>query len=253
LITSTVTESDLASLSAYDLGKLEERPELERRPYQDTRQTEAPLPETIDLTVPVSEQYQQTIELLRNYLDEEKIENLQILINEGTEIRASGLRNVIRDELPLPIFISEYVITDEDTLLYQTPADDVILQAVETVQRLDPEVARIRPIFTAPININSWTLRFFDQEDREINQITGTGSVPEYIDWDWLDSNGEIINPGLYYYNLSWVTSDGLQETSRSRNLYVQKIERNIMIDITKDIERILEDPDQINVILKNN
>ncbi|MCC5907257.1 MAG: type IX secretion system membrane protein PorP/SprF [Balneolaceae bacterium] len=250
---ATVTEFDLAALSGYDIGRLEEQPELERSPYQNIKPTEAPLPETIDLTVSVSDQYRQTIELLKNYLSEERIQELQILINEGSEIRASGLRNTIQEEDLLPVFISEFVLNEEDSALYQTPVDETMLLASDTVTRLNPETARIRPIFTAPINVTNWSLNIFNQNDLLINQINGTGNVPEYIEWDWADNNGELVEPGLYYYNLRWVDHNGVEEISRPRNLYVQKIERNITIDITKDIERIMDDPDQINVILKNN
>lgn len=250
---TSVTESDLSSLSAYDIGKLEEQPELERVPYEQRILSEAPIPETVDLSVPISDQYQNTLELLKSYLTNETIEELQILIKEGTEIRAAGLRNQIREDAQLPVFVSNIIFSDvEDSTLYATPADRSLLENNQII-RLDPESAVIRPIFTSPINVNSWTLRIYNQEDIQINQISSFGSVPDYIEWDWMDSNGNLIEPGLYYYNLEWTTENGTQEVSRSRNLYVQKIERNVRIDITKDIERILDDPDRIDIILKNN
>jgi len=251
---ATVTESDLASLSAYDIGKLDERPELERTPYQEKTPVQAPIPETVELTVSVSDQYQNTIELLRSYLTEESIHELQILIHDGTEIRAAGLRNELRAEGELPVFVSNILLrSEEDSLLYQTPVDLDLLLRDEQVIRLDPEYAVIRPIFTSPVNVSNWALRFYNDEGQLINQINGTGNVPDSIEWDWRDSNGSIIEPGLYRYNLRWANQNGQQEVSRFRNLYVQKIQRNIVIDITKDINRLPAEPDRIDVILKNN
>lgn len=250
---TTVTIEDLASLSAYDIGKLEEKPELERTPYEESVPALAPIPETIELTSPISSQYQNTLELIKNYLNDDALENVRILINEGGELRAAGIRNELREQVDWPVSVANIFLPSvEDSSLYDTPVDWNMLQD-EQVIRLDPEIAVIRPIITFPLNIRNWVLNFYDHEGSLINQINGTGTVPEVIEWDWIANNGRRIEPGLYTYRIEWVTENGAQGASRTRNLYVQKIERNIRIDITKDIERILDDPDRIDVILKNN
>lgn len=249
---NTVTDHDLLSLSVYDLGIIEENPTLEKNPYRLIRPTEEPLPNTIDLTVSLTDRYLDTIELLKDYLIEGRIQELQLLINKGSEIRASGLRNAMRDDDLKPVSISNFILIDEDSLSFRTPVDEAFLQRTDTIILLDPESAIIRPIFTAPINVTNWSLHIYNQENIQINQINGTGSVPEYLEWNWLDRNGDIVDPGLYRYNLRWVTETGEENVSRFRNLYVQKIERNITIDITKDIDQIMDNPDQINIILKN-
>jgi len=250
---STVTEEDLASLSAYDLGKLEEKPELERKPYEETVPALAPIPETIELTTPISVQYQNTLQLISEFLDDESPENVRILIKDGAELRAAGIRNTIRETSGIPVSVENiFLPTQEDSTLFSTPADRSFLQN-EQVVRLNPEVALIRPILTLPLSVRNWNLDFLDYEGNLIHQINGSGAVPSEIEWDWFTNDGRKIEPGLYTYKLEWIAENGRQGSTRSRNLYVQKIERNITIDITKDIDRILETPDTIDVILKNN
>lgn len=249
---STVTESDLESLSAYELGKLEENPELERVPYEERTPTEAPIPETVGIDVPISDQYTNTIERLRNLLNDELLDRIQILITEGDEIRAAGLRNEIRDSEPLPVSVANIFLPSEtDSVLFNTPFTQELLQEDQIV-RVEPELAKIRPIIVTPVNVTGWTLRIYDIDDNEVKQISSNTGLPEYIEWDWLNSNNELIEPGIYYYNIEWTDSNGSSDVSRDRNLYVQEIRRNITIDITKDIDRILSDPDSIDVIMKN-
>jgi len=249
---STVTKEDLFSLSMYDIASLHEEL-ISKAPYEAKAPVEAPLSETVQLKGTVSEQYLTTIDLLRSYLSESRIDEIQVMIDQGNEIRGAGFRNELRGEDKLPVIISNILLVNEqDSVLYETPVDPEVFFQDQQIVRLYPEHAIIRPFFTSPVDITSWSLLVYNQEGQLVNEIERTGSVPEIIAWDWRDENGDIIQPGLYRYNLKWTSANGRETESRFRNLYVQKIERNIAIHISKDIEKIHPDPDRIDVILKN-
>ncbi|MDZ7765864.1 MAG: type IX secretion system membrane protein PorP/SprF [Melioribacteraceae bacterium] len=249
---NTVSEADLESLSAYDLGKLEEQPELQRVPYETTEPTKAPIPETVELEVPISQQYQNTLTKIHQLLSDDILEQIEILITEGDEIRAAGVRNEMRDENNPSVYVSNIVLpTEEDSVLFNTPFDISMLQDSQII-RVEPEAAQIRPIIVTPVEVSNWTLRIFNNNDVVVKEISGNSTLPEFIEWDWQDNNNQLIEPGIYYYNIEWTTQNGMIEVSRDRNLYVQEIQRNITIDITKDLNRIIEDPDNIDIILKN-
>lgn len=248
---STVTEEDLKSLSAYDIGKLEEEPELERIPYDNRTMSEAPIPETVGIDVPISGQYVETLEKLQSVLSDELIDQLQILIEPGDEIRAAGLRNEIRDSESLPVFVANIEIPEEDSVLFSTPVTEDLLRDDQII-RVMPTMAKIRPIVVTPVDVQSWTLLIYDIEDNLVRRIDQNSSLPEFIEWDWLDNNNQLIEPGVYFYNIEWTSSEGMSGVSRERKLYVQKIDRKITIDITKDLDRIVPNPDSIDIILKN-
>ncbi|MDI6401628.1 type IX secretion system membrane protein PorP/SprF [Balneolaceae bacterium ANBcel3] len=250
---ATVTQEDLLSLSEYDIATLN-RDIIDRVPYEEKGSIEAPISQTIELQGTVSDQYLNTLDVLRTFLSEKNIEEIQIMVEQGNEIRAAGIRNKIRGEDELPVMISSILLVDEkDSVLYQSPVDPDIFFQDQQVVRLEPESALIRPIFTSPVQVTRWSLLVYNQEGQLVNEIRTIGGVPEEIEWDWRDSNGNIVEPGLYRYNLQWTCVEGNQTESRFRNLYVQKIERNIVIEITKDINRVHSDPERIDVILKNN
>lgn len=249
---NTVTESDLQSLSAYDIGKLEEKPELERVPYENTAPTVAPIPETVELEVPISQQYQRTLTKLQNFLSDDILDQVEILITEGDEIRAAGLRNRLLSGNIESVPVANILLpTEEDSILFNTPLDVNMLQDTQII-RVQPEVAQIRPIVVTPVEVSTWTLRIYNNNDQVVKEISGSSNIPESIEWNWRDNNDQLIEPGIYYYNIEWNSPNGVGDTTRERNLYVQQIQRNITIDITKDLNRISEDPDTIDIILKN-
>ncbi len=249
---STVTEEDLFSLSMYDIASLHEEL-ISKVPYEAKAPVEAPLPETVQLMGTVTDQYVATMDFLRSYLSESKIDEINVMIDRGNEIRGAGFRNELRGADELPVIISNILLANElDSALYESPVDPEVFFQDQQIVRLYPEYAIIRPFFTSPVDVTRWSLLVYNQEGQLVSEMERSGSVPEIIAWDWRDENGDIIQPGLYRYNLKWTSANGRETESRFRNLYVQRIERNIVIHISKDIEKIHPDPDRIDVILKN-
>ena len=250
---TTVTEQELQALSIYDIGELGTDPRTDRVPYSKDALPTAPIPETVEFTTSVSPSYNEAVEMLANILTEDQLDRLRIIYNQGTEIRAAGLRNLLYEKSGKPIQVSEIVLeTSRDTVQFDTPATLNNIRDEQLIE-IQPENARIQTVITENIALRNWNLEITDRDGRVVKIINGGTSIPDVIEWDWLNDSGELIDPGVYTYVLNWTTSNGEQYRSNVRSLYVQKILRKITIDISKDLNRILENPDEIDIILKNN
>jgi len=243
----------LAHLSEYDLGELGDDPRIDRSPYRETEQPTVPIPESVQFTSTISPQYSQAIDFILEKLGRNEIESVDILADDGSEMRAAGLRNELRTQSGKPITVRKISLTTEgDTARFASPVHpDMVID--ENISEMEPASARIQAINTYSGSIRNWELQITDAGENAIHTIRGNSSLPGTIEWDWRLDNGEFIEPGVYSYVLSWASADGSQYQSNLRSLYVQKILRKITINITKDIQKILNDPDAIEIILKNN
>jgi len=251
---NTILPEELSHLSQYDISSTGDDPRVQDLPYIDKGQpSDVPIPETVDMPTSISPQYREALSYIISQLEQDEFKNLKIKANPGSEMRAAGVRNHIRDESGEPLTVEQLSITSEaDSVLLKTPADIASIRD-EQIAIMDPEAAKIHTIQTHQVNIRNWELRISDTEDTIVHTISGASVIPEIIEWDWRLNNGEWVEPGVYNYQLYWTSADGSSYQSNRRSLYVQKILRRITIDITKDLNRILEDPDSIQMILKNN
>ncbi len=248
---TTVTDEDLAHLSAYDVGNLESSQDYFRMPYRGRRPDTAPLPATIEPEQVITDQYRQTLNFIRDHIINRDNE-MELVVEDGSQIRAAGLRNQFRNQSGREIPVSVTYRSDEtDSVRYATPVDREMLQDQQIIV-LTPETARIRPVKAGDATAGEWILRVYSGYGDVIAETGEETDLPEVIEWNWRLGDGSIINPGLYTYSVHWMDEQGSWQETRSRYLYVQKITRNITIDITRDLEKILTDPDRIELILKN-
>src|SRR6056297_151671 len=250
----TISMDDLSSLSEYDIGDLGDDPREDSAPYStEMTPPEAPLPETVAMNPSVSQQYREALNFVTSLLGIEQIDSLKIKANQGNEIRAAGLRNELRDRTGKPLIVEQFTLPNrKDSIRYDTPVSLNSIRS-ENLTEMDPIVARIQTVNTHPVQIRNWVLEISDRDENQVHEIRGGSTIPETIEWDWTLDNGELIEPGVYRYKLIWNSADGNEYQSNTRSLYVQKIHRKISIDITKDVQKILTDPDSIDIILKNN
>ena len=250
---SSVTDDDIHSLTAYDIGRLEEVSDIDRIPYKQRETITEYMPESAVLSTPTSDRYERTLELLRDSFDNEELDDLQILIQDGEESRAAGLRNKIQDDSFVPVSVGNFLLPSEtDSTLFQTEVDRNMIDDDQHLISVEPEIAKIVPVHLSDTDMQTWELIILDQDENVVESFEGTGELPESFEWDWIGNDGNLIEPGLYTYFLAWSDNNGEQHQTRNRNLFVQKIDREITLDITKDINNILSNPDNINIILKN-
>lgn len=251
---NSVNLDELSSLSEYDLGKIGEDPRKDQAPYSaKALAPTVPIPETVEMPTSISPQYRQAINYIVSQLEQDKSGTLKIKSNPGSEIRAAGVRNELRNRTGEAITVEQISFSSEsDSLRFENPADMSMVRN-EEIATMEPEVARIHAINTHAASLRSWSLQISDENDRVIHTISGGSTLPEIIEWDWRLTSGDFVPPGVYTYQLNWTSANGNSYQSNRRGLYVQKILRKITIDITKDLNQILSDPDSIEIILKNN
>ncbi len=248
---TTITDEDLGHLSAYDVGSLENRQDYYRMPYRGRRPDTAPLPASIEPELVITDHYRQTLNFIRDHIINRDNE-MELVIEDGTQIRAAGLRNQFRNESGREVPISVTYRTDEtDSIKYATPVNREMLGDQQVIV-LTPETARIKPVKATNATAGEWIFRVYSGNGEVMAEISDASDLPEIIEWNWRLEDGSIIAPGLYTYDVHWLSESGTWQETRRRYLYVQKITRNITIDITKDIEKIQSDPDRIELILKN-
>jgi len=250
--TNTISEQDLQSLSRYDLGDIGDDPKEDRKPYGESESPNAPIPQTVELTSSISDEYRGMLEFLASELETNELDDIKILAEQGSEMRAAGTRNYIRELSGESVGVEQFVLaTENDSLRYRELVDPGSIED-DRIIGVEPEIAQIKTIPTDNISVREWELFITDAEDNRIHTIRGGSDIPEIIEWDWITDDGDIIEPGVYQYQLEWVDTNGNRTQSNTRSLYIQKVHRKITIDITKDINSILNDPDTIEIILKN-
>lgn len=249
----SISSQDLEALSRYDIGGLGDDPQTDRRPYESAASPTSPVPESVTLSSSVSQQYRDALVYLAELLESGELEDLRLLTGEGGEIRAAGVRNQLHQQSGVPVAVSQIVLeTEDDSLRFEIPVDESMF-GDEQIIEVEPATAVIRTIPTENLSMRNWTLRITDRDQNVVKNIRGQSTIPEVIEWDWITDNGQFIDPGVYDYALYWTDTNGNQFQSNKRSLYVQKVLRKITIDITKDLNKILENPDKIDIILKNN
>ncbi|WP_340106294.1 type IX secretion system membrane protein PorP/SprF [Rhodohalobacter sp. 8-1] len=250
----TITPEDLSALSDYDLGELGDDPGKDTAPYStEMLRPSAPIPETVELTSSISPQYREAINYVLTQLGREDLIPVNINTIQGNEIRAAGLRNEIWDRSGQPIKVEQITLpSQKDSVRFNTPIISPLVRN-ENLTKMEPVLAKIQTINTHPVDIRNWTLHIVNNDGYPVHEIRGNSTVPDVIEWDWILENGSLIEPGVYRYSLNWRSADGNDYQSNERSIYVQKIHQKITIDITKDVQKIINDPDTIDIILKNN
>jgi len=247
----SVTASALASLSVYDIGSLRLDPNLTMSPYMYTTSA-GPIPSSVDFSSPISLQYRDALNFVRDLANRTSTDQMNILTGTGSQLRAAGLRNRFARETGSTLNVGRVAFENpRDSIMYATRVTPDMLRDEQTLE-LDPEYAEIRTFITEPIPVRSWVFRVEDVSGNLVRTISGATTVPEIITWDWTDNRGNIIQPGVYNYYIRWTDSTGREVNSNKRTLYVQKILRRVTIDISRSRENMLQNPDRLNIILKN-
>jgi hypothetical protein len=109
---------------------------------------------------------------------------------------------------------------------------------------------QIVPVFIERY-VKEWQFLIEDSNGQTIRRFQGKGMPAEELEWDWTDAQGKLIPPGIYYYYLQWRDHNGDTHASEKKTIHVQKLLRNITIEITKKPKNIGDDIDEIDILLK--
>ncbi|MEX0773937.1 MAG: hypothetical protein WD038_12260 [Balneolales bacterium] len=245
-----VTDHALANVSLYDLDTLDSNFSSEDQSHP-TEQV-SPVPAQIEFLDSISPEYDR---FLQN-IDNEPGRRISIVSEPSHIRRAIGLHNrILRDgktpadavNVETPAFRSA-----SDSLLYRTPVQRDQLVSTEETTTLQPKELKFNLYAShQTIAARNWRLTVRNSQDELVRTFTGTGDIPAKLKWDWLDESDQIIEPGIYTCQFSWLNKEGIYQLSNQRSLYVQKIQRNVTIHVTTDQPRVPEQSDQIRILIK--
>ena len=97
-----------------------------------------------------------------------------------------------------------------------------------------------------------WEVLIEDATSNPVRLFSGAGPLPDTLAWDWRDNNGNIIEPGVYRYQLRWQDEAGDFHLSNQRKVYVQKFLRKTTIEVTRDIGKLKESADEMEIKIQH-
>ena len=245
-----VPDDALLSLSREDLGELDPESFGSDRWRIDGEPAEPPSDE-IEIADLLSETYDLSLEELEQRLADDPGASIVLQGRDQELVKAMGIRNRL---LESGIAEADQIRIEEPTDERDaTPVDPDDIPTTEQMSILNPEDTRL--YLLAPYlegDGGSWELTVADQVGQTVRTFTGLGDVPEQIEWDWGDDQGEPLDEGIYTYQLTWTGPDGEETlTSNDHTLYVRKVERNVTIEITQDPSTITEPADGVELRLE--
>ena len=96
-----------------------------------------------------------------------------------------------------------------------------------------------------------WRLQIMDDVGDVVRQFEGSGRVPSRVEWNWRDSEGNLIDPGWYSIIFRWRDLDGNRHDSSRREIRVTKGAQHLQVQVSRMIKGLNEQPDVIDIIIK--
>ncbi|GIV60204.1 MAG: hypothetical protein KatS3mg043_1293 [Rhodothermaceae bacterium] len=227
-----LSEEALRSLTAEDLVVLDSSTASRRRPIP-TEPVERLVP-GIRLVDLLSDTYQRSLQLLGDGLKQDS--TLQVAItgfDEGV-VKAMGLRNWLL--AGLQVQASQISVEQPDsTALPPRPLGFQRPPASESLTVLNPEVTTIYVLAAYADPTRDWELTVHRDDGAIVKRLSGSGTLPQQIEWDWRDDRGRALEAGVYRYRLTWRTPEGVQYVSNEQAFYVRKVVRKIHVYVTQD------------------
>ncbi len=89
----------------------------------------------------------------------------------------------------------------------------------------------------------AWALEILDSLGRPVRQFTGRGNPPAFVNWDWRNSKGHIVDVDQYTYQLRWRDIQGNQHETIAREIIIarQVMQRTLEFGIQKTSLRDLD------------
>ena len=241
--------SVLQQLSRYDAGVMDSS----YAEVQDPRRLRAliPLSEATPLSGTYARRYEQSLQKVAQKIGEDPSQQFRIVGNDADLHRATGIRNhLVRagslDPSNVRLATPEPANGADPSLL--APAE-VPVSPLEQRLVLEPRATTL--YFLASYSGEDairWEVLFEDADGNPVRSFTGEGPVPEALEWNWRDQDGNVIEPGVYRYRLRWQDSAGRWLNSNNRTLYVQKFLRKITVRVTRDASILGEPSDTIEL-----
>jgi hypothetical protein len=252
-IGETVPASALQSLTKYDLLYFDSVSDTLVIPYSKYIPA-GPISESVSISQTMSDLYTESLDKLSSSIQQQRIEGITFVVNQGTSVRASGLRNRINSTsgrlAVLPVYMN--TTSNLDSTMVEQPFASSMMR-LESNTILSQKTTEVDIFITQELDIRTWEFIVNDSNGRLVYLHRASGAPPNTFVWDYKNNEGKIILPGIYEYSVRTVTAQGSIITSNKRVLYVQKTERNVVLTISVDPSVLDKTEGTIRLILKNN
>lgn len=247
----SLTPDALRQLSVYDIGTLDSTQEEIHLPYKKDPVDLERVPALV--TPNLTEQYR---EFMAEFAagDTNGVKT-NIVAPRESFLRAAGIREYINDKSDKRgdiAFLEPHYTSDRDSLLATQGLNAFNLKPTESLTTLSNKRTRFQIV---PVSItetpSSWKVIVEDVDGNHIREFSGEGMPQAEIDWDWTDEGGQLLTPGVYTYHMDWQDQLGSSHLSDKRYVAVQRVRRNIKVEITKQPKSKGVDADEISIILK--
>ena len=249
-VDTDVPAEALLSLRKEDLGIMDST--LTGQNFSDAEKPlSEPVSEEIALSGSYSPLYQESMRQIGEVLRED---SMRLVITGPSEqvIKAAGLKNHLVNQENAPgQQIDVRMPQQSGSSLFLKPGDAI--NPVDTYLILEPAQTTLFVVGSSlGLASNGWEVRIEDAMSNPVRLFSGTGALPDTLAWDWRDENGNIIEPGVYRYQLRWQDQNGIYHLSNQRKVYVQKFLRKTTIEVTRDIGKLRENADEMEIKIQH-
>ncbi|RMF61306.1 MAG: type IX secretion system membrane protein PorP/SprF [Calditrichaeota bacterium] len=253
VVDSDLDAEALAQLSKFDLGVLDSSRAETSSPFKKAPINIDGVPAVMETNM--SHDYLQFVHEVAEDMTENQRLKTTIVAPKTAYLRAARLRklfspdSLIQTKLKFaePVFASR-----TDSLYASQKLENAAFSPRETLVSLSAPGTAFQII---PISITSppasWRVVVENKLGQVVKQFDGKGAPPSQVEWDWRDSSGQLIGPGLYSCYLTWRDRKGRTFRTDEKVIFVQKLLRHITIEVTKKPKKIGADVDEIEIILK--
>lgn len=243
-----LTSAQLAQLSAFDIGVLDTSRSEPYLPFERDSVDLGKVSASVDASL--SADYENFITNVKN----RKLKT-NIITSKETYLRAAGLRHHFgADSLSVHrlAFLEPVYQSVQDSILATRKLGTQPIKPQESVTRLSENSTTFQIV---PVSVlgkpKDWQFVVEDANGRRIKAFQGSGSPPVELEWDWRDDAGKLVMPGVYNYYLEWRDHKNIDYRSDVKHIAVEKLIRNISIEISNKPKDTGVDADEINIILK--
>lgn len=251
MLDDDLDSSRIARLSAFDVGVLDSTLDEPVFPYE--LEPLAPADSQAVGGKNYAPEYRESLQRLRGTLAANGPE--VVLITPKTQRkRAAGLREYLRepsgDSLNVALAQPHY-LSREDSLRFARPVNLPDLPASERLVIIQPQSVAFSVLPVLPERLApEWELVVEDKSGKTVFRYNGNAAEDREVVWDWRDTAGQIIEPGLYRYYVGWKDQRGEARRSSIRTLYARKLKRNVRILITRTYRSPDGQVDKVGIIL---
>ncbi len=170
--------------------------------------------------------------------------SLRLLIRRGEESVARSICDYFVARLGVSPEQIEYGYASVFTQPQLTAKNTPVATRVDTSEQ--PELsAPVLAIAIYPVarqnyvrfsKVRSWAVRIRDSRGRQIRVFQGRHPVPDKLEWDWRDQQGELVGAGKYRIELSWTDRDGRERNALPGHVVVTRAVRDVKVNVQKEL-----------------